>query len=190
MATWPLACARAAALAVAESNALLSHLPTTTAIPPATVTPGCASIVPLTHAERPGSNTIPPTVMSTVETVDTTFRCLIIKLSNAFCSPSGASSAVEVTAWWHFRLVTRPLWDDTGRAHLHCLRGQMGVVRRGLLVHSQRRHDVRFEGFQRSRVQAWALLCFLGVAPMTWSPSERARWSFRLSLSQRGHCRS
>jgi hypothetical protein len=54
----------------------------------------------------PGSNTIPPTVMSTVETVDTTFRCLIIKLSNVFCSPSGASSVVVVTAWWHFRLVT------------------------------------------------------------------------------------
>jgi hypothetical protein len=52
-ATWPLACARAAVLAVAETNALLSHLPTTTATPPVTVTPGCASIVPLTHAERP-----------------------------------------------------------------------------------------------------------------------------------------
>jgi len=66
-------------LAAAEFSAALSHLPTATAIAPATVTAGCASAVPLAHAEIPGNNTIPPTTMSTVETVDTAFGCLVIK---------------------------------------------------------------------------------------------------------------
>jgi hypothetical protein len=79
MTPWPLSRVCAARLAAADLSALLSHLPTTTAIAPATVTAGCANIVPLAHADTPGSDTMPPTTIRTFETADITFGCLAIK---------------------------------------------------------------------------------------------------------------
>jgi len=102
MVTWPLACACAAANAAAEFSARLSRLPTATAIPPAMVTAGCASIVPRAHAVTPGNKIMPPTVVSTVETVDSTFGCFAIKWSTALCNVSGASVTVVVAvSHWH-----------------------------------------------------------------------------------------
>ena len=92
----PLSRARAAAKVAAEFSARLSHLPTATAIPPAMVTAGCASIVPQAHAVTPGNKIMPPTVVSTVETVDSTFECLAIKLSTVLCDASGAFVPVVV----------------------------------------------------------------------------------------------
>ena len=66
-------------LAVAEFNAVLNHLPMATATAPATLTAGCASIVPLAHAVNPGNNTMLPTVKRRVDTVDITFGCLVIR---------------------------------------------------------------------------------------------------------------
>jgi hypothetical protein len=79
---WPLSCACAARLAAADLSALLSHLPTTTAIAPATVTAGCANIVPLAHADTPGSNTMPPIPHNDKDVRDARhhfFGCLAIK---------------------------------------------------------------------------------------------------------------
>ena len=65
--------------AAAESSLLLSHLPTTTTIAPEKVTAGCASTIPLTNAENPGRNTMPPTITRRSETMDTNFGCLAIR---------------------------------------------------------------------------------------------------------------
>jgi hypothetical protein len=98
MFTWLLAYSRACAAvkAAAVFSARLSHLPTANAIPPAMVIAGCANIVPRTHAETPGNKIIPPTVVSTVETVDSTFGCFAIKWFTALCNTSGASVTVVV----------------------------------------------------------------------------------------------
>ena len=98
MVTCPPACACAAAKAVVEFSARLNHLPTTTAIPPAMVTAGCARIVPLAHAETPGNKIMPPTMMSPVETGDSTFELLVIKQSTVLCNACGVSVTVVVAA--------------------------------------------------------------------------------------------
>jgi hypothetical protein len=79
MASWFLGRACAAAPAAMESNLLLSHLPTTTAIAPEKVTAGCASTIPLTNAENPGRNMMLPTITRRSETMDTNFGCLAIR---------------------------------------------------------------------------------------------------------------
>ena len=64
---------------MAEFTSVLNHLPMATATAPATLTAGCASIVPLAHALNPGNNTTVPTVMRIADTVDITFGCLVIR---------------------------------------------------------------------------------------------------------------